>query len=95
MNARVLAEVKARDRLRHAAKGRLQHGLALAGQGQDAAVVIGVLVRVEERRADDAPRRRLEAGDPSGVPPLAEVGHTFDQHAQTIAGRSSIGGTRA
>src|SRR5204863_8559128 len=60
-------------------EGGLFDGAGRAGESEDAAVVIGVRRKVEDRDAAGAGLGG-EGGDDLGPAALAEIGHAFDDH---------------
>jgi hypothetical protein len=76
----VAAEVDALDRLACAVGQRLVQGPRLGGEGVDGAVVVGVLVAIEDARA--AGGEGLADGvEDRGIAALGDVGDG-EQHAQ-------------
>src|SRR5215207_191784 len=72
--------------------GGLEHGVLLAGERQDAPVVVRVGVDVQHADAGDVAHGLRNARDPGGVPAFAEVGDRFEERRAHGEGPSAFPG---
>ena len=84
MRAGVLGEVDQFRGFSDSAQGCFGHRFRLAGQGDDAAVVVGVAFAIEQVHAGDLAHRGDDGVDLCGIAPFGEIRNAFDQSFHVV-----------